>query len=133
MRGLPLADMARRSEADALLQGAVPDPGVRAFLLQNLGQTPDGLAWQANLDAIEAGMPAILDFPNLGKADYGGPTLFMPGGLSNYVRADHAADIERMFPKVEFLRIDGAGHWVHAEKPGEVTAGLSEFLGKAAG
>ena len=128
MQSLPVADIERRSDADRYLAESIAEPGIRAFLLQNLAQTADGLVWQVNLDAIAAAMPAILSFPDFPDARYDGPTLFMRGEKSDYIRADHAATIERLFPDTTHTSIAGAGHWVHADKPGEVTAGLSEFM-----
>ena len=57
MRGLDLAALATRAEADAALAEAVPDPVVRGFLLQNLRRHHDaarrpGWDWQPNLEVI---------------------------------------------------------------------------------
>lgn len=35
-----------------------------------------------------------------------------------------------MFPNAEFKVIDGAGHWVHSEKPNEFLQICTEFLNK---
>ena len=41
-----------RSDADAALAEAVPNPTVRSFLLQNLRRDGDGWRWQPNLDVL---------------------------------------------------------------------------------
>ena len=65
MRGVDLASVSRRSDADAALADAVPEPPLRAFLLQSLSIDPSGAAWKLNLDALADQMPAIMDFPDL--------------------------------------------------------------------
>ena len=65
MRGLDLAVLATRADADAALADAVPNPVVRGFLLQNLRRSPDGQgwAWQPNLEVIEDDLDVITGWP----------------------------------------------------------------------
>ncbi len=127
MRRVPLRDLERRAQAEQYLAEAIADPGVRAFLLQNLGQDDDGLKWQVNLDAIERGLPVILDFPADSGDPYEGPALFLRGGNSDFVEDAHVPLIENLFPMAEHADIPGAGHWVHAEKPEEVIRAIRGF------
>ena len=61
-----LARVARRSEADAALAAAVPEPGLRAFLLQSLAVGADGARLEAEprrprtRDAADHGLPGDL-------------------------------------------------------------------------
>ena len=128
MRHVPLAKLERRSQAEGYLADAIDDRAVRAFLLQNLGQNDDGLYWQVNLDAIESGMPDILDFPMTAGNPYDGPTTFIAGGNSDYIEDAHYPIIESLFPSATFASIEGAGHWVHAEKPTEMIAAMKTFI-----
>lgn len=128
MRNVPLNALARRSEAESHLEHAITDPGIRAFLLQNLGQDDDGLKWQVNLDAIEHGMTDILDFPGLTGAPYEGPAVFLSGGNSDFVQDAYRPAIESLFPMAAYQVIDDAGHWVHAEKPAQVIAAITAFI-----
>jgi esterase len=41
---------------------------------------------------------------------------------------DDFAAIESVFTDVAFVAIEGAGHWVHAEKPTEFYNALRDFL-----
>jgi esterase len=132
VRALCAADLAgvtRRSEADTKLAAAVPNAAERAFLLQNL-VVGDGTAhWRLNLEAIEREFPDIVGFPELpANTAYGGPTLFVAGARSNYIRQDHEPIIRRLFPRARITRIDGAGHWVHAEQPKSFIETVSPFL-----
>ena len=129
MAALDPAGLERRAEADAQLQAHVPEPGIRAFLLQNLVQRQGGFAWQLNLAALGAGMAAIGGFPNaLAERAYEGRTLFLGGAESDYIRPEHHAAIYRLFPNAEFEDIPGAGHWVHAEAPESFLAHVGDFL-----
>lgn len=130
MQAIDPARLARRAEADAALAPAVPDPGIRAFLLQNL-ETRDGrLAWRPNLAALATAMPIIRGFPAppSDTAPYAGPTLVVRGERSDYVLPEHEPAIRRLFPKAELRTVQGAGHWVHAERPQDFLATLRPWL-----
>jgi pimeloyl-ACP methyl ester carboxylesterase len=125
MRGLDLSVLTRRSEADLALQGAIPDAGVRAFLLQSLDMA--GRRWRLNLDVLAAEMPRIIGWPGIaGRFD--GPVLVLAGARSEYVRPEHHAHFAAQFPAHRIVSVDGAGHWLHADRPAEVAALVREFL-----
>ncbi|MGH6916790.1 MAG: alpha/beta fold hydrolase [Geminicoccaceae bacterium] len=130
MRALDLSQIRRRSEADALLAEEIADTGVRGFLLQNLISSEDGLAWRVPLRALADNMPELTGFPETPDRErYEGPTLFVTGGRSDYVRPEHHAKILRLFPNARFSTIPDAGHWVHAEAPQQVLGVVGAFLG----
>jgi pimeloyl-ACP methyl ester carboxylesterase len=130
MRGLDLAGISRRSEADVLLAEQIADARVRGFLLQNLVSSEDGLAWRVPLQALAVNMPELVGFPESAEAEqYEGPTLFVAGGLSDYVRPEHHAAIMRLFPNAQLAAIPDAGHWVHAEAPEQFLEVVGAFLG----
>lgn len=127
MRGLDLSGVSLRSEADRRLAATVADAGTRAFLLQSLDLKSEPPRWRLNLDVLEAGMAGIIGWPG-SDGQYAGPALFLSGGTSSYVRPEHHAPIARMFPDARFQQIEGAGHWLHAERPREFEAALLDFL-----
>jgi pimeloyl-ACP methyl ester carboxylesterase len=128
MQAVPLRPGLTRREADAMLAAAVPEPGIRAFLLQNLllAETPP--RWRLGLAELAAGMPEIEGFPPI-AARYAGPTLVLTGGRSAYVRPEHQEGFLSLFPAAQFATIPGAGHWLHAEKPAEFLGAVERFLG----
>ncbi|MFC5263315.1 alpha/beta fold hydrolase [Kribbella qitaiheensis] len=128
MRNADLSSVQRRADVDAQLVDAVPTPGTRAFLLQNLILDDQGARWRPNLPVIEAALPAISAWPEDESGRYDGPTLFIYGGKSDYVQHNHRATIERYFPQVQFAEIPEAGHWVHAERLDDFLATLTPFL-----
>jgi len=129
MKNVPLATCTRRAEAETALAESIPDPAVRAFLVQNVTTGPQGLAWAVNLEALERNFPAIVGFPDVAAGrTFTGPTLFVVGERSDYVRPEHHAVIRRLFPAATIEVVAGAGHWVHAEAPDAFLAVLSGFL-----
>lgn len=129
MAGIDLTAISRRAEVGEMLQSAVPDRSVRAFLLQNLVAENGRLRWRINLAAIDRQMETIGGFPEaLLERQYMGPTHFITGALSAYVKPEHRDLVLRLFPNTTMSVIAGAGHWVHAEKPDSFLRAASRFL-----
>ncbi|EEW26090.1 alpha/beta fold hydrolase [Rhodobacter ferrooxidans] len=127
MLALPLDGLTTRGEADRRLAASIPDPALRAFFLQSLDLKAHPVRWRLNLPVLAAEMGKIVGWPNP-QGRFDGPTLFVTGGLSDYVRAEHRPAILALFPKARFARITGAGHWLHADKPREFEETLRAFL-----
>lgn len=131
MRAVPPHPGLSRREADAALAAAVPEAGIRAFLLQNLRFEGGGPpAWRLGLEEIAAGMPVIEGFPDLAGASYPGPTLVLGGERSTYIRPEHHDRFRALFPAARFATVPGAGHWVHAENPEGFLALVEPFLAR---
>jgi pimeloyl-ACP methyl ester carboxylesterase len=129
MRALDLEVIARRADADRLLSARIPDGALRAFLLQNLVFEAGKAHWRLNLPAIERAMPRLGGFPaRAAAAPFAGPALFIAGDRSDYVRAAHETAILSYFPSATISRIEGAGHWVHAEQPEAFVRAVERFL-----
>jgi pimeloyl-ACP methyl ester carboxylesterase len=128
LRALPVERFQRRGDADTALAASVPDAGLRAFLLQSLAAGETGLRWRLNLEAIERCMPDLLAFDVDDHERFEGETLFLRGGASDYVREVHRERIRRHFPNAVLRSLEGAGHWLHAERPDEFLALAREFL-----
>ena len=127
MRSIDAAQLRRRGEADELLRPHVPDAAIRGFLLQNV--VPDeggGFRWRLNLAAIERTMPDIGTWSAVGS--YRGPTLFIAGERSDYIRSEHWPGIVALFPTARLVSIPEAGHWLHAERPQQFLDVLGPFL-----
>jgi len=125
MRALDLKGIASRSEADDRLAPLVPDATTRAFLLQSLDIK--GRCWRLNLDLLDREMDIVTGWPGH-DGRFEGPTLFLTGAESDYVKPEHREHIRELFPKARFARIPGAGHWLHAQKPREFEASVRVFL-----
>lgn len=129
LQSIDLSKVSKRSDVDPLISDVVESPAVRAFLLGNLENTEDGLKWMVNLETLGREMDKIAGVPALRMdVKYSGQTLFVSGANSDYVQPSHHQLIKHLFPNVEFKVVEGAGHWVHAEKPHEFMAVLSDFV-----
>ncbi|RXG60213.1 Protein ABHD11 [Armadillidium vulgare] len=131
MRGVTIPNNLELHEAikmaDKLL---LPKAGIRMFLLQNLVKKEKEFTWRANLDAIAknfndniAGFPPAKD----GKP-FHGETYFIGGALSKYLKPSDHDEIKLLFPSAKFSYIEGAGHWLHAEKPKEFLQEITTLL-----
>jgi len=129
LSAVDLASVERRADADAALAGAVTDPVLRAFLLQNLIARDGTYVWRINLSAIGAGLAGLSEFSLASPAAaFTGPTLFVAGGRSGYVTPKHHGPIQDLFTRAEISVLDGAGHWPHAEQPDKFLALVEPFL-----
>ena len=126
-RSVDLENLKSRKDADVMLSEEITDFGVRQFMLKNLSRNGDKFEWKINLDAIEANAIEI------GKAltqdsTFKGPTLFIGGAKSDYIKPEDQPLISHHFPDNTVEMIEGAGHWVHAEKPKDLLNSLIKFL-----
>ncbi len=126
LRAIALTPGLTRREADAGLESAIPEAGIRAFLLQSLDFGGDAPVWKLGLAEIAAAMPAIEDFPVTGR--YEGPTLVLAGERSDYIRPEHLTLFRTLFPAARFAMVERAGHWVHADNPNAFLALTEPFL-----
>lgn len=112
-----------RTEADDTLAKHIDSEGVRQFLMKNLYWVEKGkLGWRMNLEVLERNMSEILKA--MPEEEVMLPTLFMRGALSNYILDEDIPSLEQAFPDAEFITIDKAGHWLHAEAPEEFLEAL---------
>ena len=127
MRALPLTPELTRAGAEAALAEAVPSAPLRQFLLHSLrfGAAP---SWRLGLAEIAAAMPEIESWDAPPGVSYAGPTLFLTGGRSDYVRPEYRPAIRALFPHARFATLKQAGHWLHADDPEGFLAAIAAFL-----
>ncbi len=117
MNDLDLAQLPSRATAEKHFESRVPDWGMRKFLTTNLERAPEGgWRWQINLPAITAALPVLEQNPLTAEDRYDGPTLFITGGKSRYVKPEDAVVIVRHFPAARIETIAESGHNPHMEK-----------------
>lgn len=115
----------RRSAAEDLAP-FINSEGIKQFLLKNLYWKEKGqLAWKMNVEVLEKEMKQILAPVPVHESWV--LTLFIRGAMSNYILDEDIPQIEQMFPDVEIVTIENAGHWVHAEAPDEFLESLLGF------
>ena len=124
---VPIESLSSRKDADNVLRKLIADFGIRQFLLKNLTREGDGFKWKMNLDAIASQIEEVGKGLNQ-NASFNKDTLFIRGGNSDYVLDDDFYSIKSFFPKSKIETVDGAGHWLHAEKPAEFYEKVTQFL-----
>lgn len=117
-----------RTEADNVLASFIGEAAVRQFLIKNLikGDTAV-LQWRFNLDALHENYDAICAAPVL-ALPFDGPVLVLKGEQSHYMLPEHDAAFAQYVPHARFETIEGAGHWLHAEKPVTFATLVADFL-----
>lgn len=128
LNSIPIGKIKSRQEADEILGKYISSKRIRQFLLKNIYRKNDNTyAWRVNLQAIYDHASDIgrgISTDNL----YEKPTLFIRGEKSEYILPEDKNRILKLFPKVKFIEISDASHWVHAEKPDQVIEALQSFL-----
>jgi esterase len=125
---LALEGLTSRADADRQLAESVPQKMVRDFLLTNLLRGEDGnWKWRINVPVLAASFREVTGWPeSLGV--YDGPALFIKGERSSYILPEYEAATLRQFPQAQLKVVQGAGHWVHSEKPEAVLRLVRNFL-----
>ena len=118
LKSVDPGEMGKRKEADEALKPYIADFGIRQFLLKNLERRPGGgYQWKMNLPVLEADYAEILKGVDKDNRSYEGPTLFIKGSRSDYLKADELPAYRQVFPSADLKTVENAGHWVHAEAP----------------
>lgn len=117
-----------RSEAEQQMSAFIDEPDVRQFLLKNLYRTDTGsYDWRINLPILRK---AVME---IGQSLPDGPpihipALFLKGGNSRYISPQDEIEIQQRFTNSSIRTIEGAGHWLQAEKPAEFLDTVMPFL-----
>ena len=128
LKSVDLTAIQSRREADQAMAEHITELGIRQFALKNLYKNEAGeFAWRLNIPVLESCYSQFRAAPEAGQP-YQGPTLFIKGDQSNYITAKHRSEIERRFSNVQLRIVQGAGHWLHAEKPAMFNKLARDFL-----
>jgi esterase len=130
---IDLSVLRSREEAESILSEMISSERVISFILKNLRRdSKDKFTWKLNpssllknLDRIMAGIDLQEGFV---QPYTGFPVIFLKGSDSDYLSSYDMREIQRAFPSAEFIEIEKAGHWIHADQPGEVASNLRRLL-----
>ena len=117
-----------RKEADDALSEKIPNWAFRQFLLTNLREDSGSWKWRANLAVLRSSISELSINPLSQNDSYDGPTLFIRGGKSGYLRSEHFPLVKAAFPSAEIFTLMNAGHDVHVEDKDGFLIHLKEFL-----
>ena len=132
LRGIDLAAHDSRNDIDGALSESIQARPVRQFLLKNLDYDAEAgrYRWQMNLDAIHAAYDEISAglSEELDGKTYDGPALFVRGARSDYVAEQDLGAVRERFPQARLETVEGAGHWLHADRPDAFAEVVTTFL-----
>jgi len=130
LSSLDLTKLENRKSADLALSAYVKESSTRQFLLRNLTMKAGRLTFKCNLGNIAQCYSQIMQGSPLDK-QYSKATLFIKGGNSDYITAEHHDIIKQLFPNSSAKIIQNAGHWLHAEKTIAFNKIVRDFLIKS--
>ena len=127
LNAVPIIDIKSRAEALEIMREHLQIEGVLQFLAKNLYWIKKGqLAWRMNLAAIVDNMDSIL--ANVGTESCDKETLFIRGGVSDYIPDGDLMAIHMQFTESRIETIEGVGHWLHAEAPDSFYTIVTDFI-----
>jgi esterase len=126
-------DISSRDDAEKLLSMKIPSEKTRGFILKNLERVSGNkFKWKINALSLRNNLNRIMEGINRNSAINnqvtGFPVTFLRGAESDYITDNDYPDILKVFPAAEIIKIQGAGHWIHADKPDEVVNFLKKLL-----
>lgn len=129
-----LPNLQTRKDADDALASAFPDPFFRQFQLTNLTEEKSGegnentFRWKPNLSSLRSHLSKLSANPLAPTETHHGPTLFLTGGKSNFVRPQDHATIRKHFPQAQITALPDAGHFIQAEDKAGFLQAFTDFL-----
>jgi esterase len=126
MQGLNLNKAKKRHDFDSIFSAEVENEKVRRFLLKNVTKDKASrkFKWRLNIDVLINDLEEIVGGVNeewfedrIPITIY--PVIFIRGLKSVYILPEDEAIIKKIYPESTIVDIEGAGHWLHAEKPNE--------------
>jgi len=95
--------------------------------MKNLQRKKEGgYRWKMNLQLLTDRYEHII--ANVTQAEVDVETLFVRGSNSKYIEEPGQTAIAKYFPNGSLKTVDGAGHWIHAEKPKELLEMVKNFF-----
>jgi pimeloyl-ACP methyl ester carboxylesterase len=127
IKNVDLSKIKTRKDAELLISKYISETKIKLFILKNLHRNKEGkFEWLINIDAIKDNIDQLFDSIDI-LTKFKKPTLFIKGGVSDYILYEDYAQIRENFPNAEIITVAGASHWVHAEAPElfyQVTSGF---------
>ena len=107
----------------------VREKNILSFLMTNLICKERQSQWQIGLEQIASDLPELLNYLNP-KNTFSGPTLFLGGANSDYIKTEYHKQIRILFPESSVKMLNNCGNWLHFEQPESFQKTVSAFLQK---
>jgi len=117
-----------RNEIENLLLDKIKSIRVSQLMMKNVKRISEGhFEWKLYVKAIKENFSLLFAGIESGM-QYDGDVLFIRGELSDYIKDEDVPGIRKLFTNVKIRTIEGASHWVHADKPEEFLKLVLEFI-----
>jgi pimeloyl-ACP methyl ester carboxylesterase len=116
----PANDVIAQRAARSLLSPGLDEDDLDRLVSAGAPAMPDVVARYVDVwnDGVDDAPPV---------SEYMGPVLVIRGGADAFVTQQLVDTIVPRFPQARVDVIDGGGHWLHVEYPGEVASAIMEF------
>ena len=124
-----LRTLQSRQQAEGTLRSILGnDESTVQFLMKGLYRDDDNkFQWRFNVQALYDAYDEISSGITSDKP-FEGDTLFVKGEKSEYINASNFSEIIDLFPNNQLTEIQGAGHWVNADRPVQFIEAVLKFL-----
>jgi len=91
--------------------------GLAPFLMKGLyTDVTRHFHWRFNIPALQANIDEILS-PIVFERAIHHPAMLLKGQNSDYVSAEDEMDMSKIFPLLEVITLENAGHWLQGDQP----------------
>ena len=118
-----------RAEIKKKLAEKIPEKRLLSFLMTNLTLENGRFRWRIGLGQISAGMQNLLKFTEI-KSVFSGPTQFIGGENSDYIKTEYHSLIRKSFPLSRITMLKNCGHWLHVDSREHSKKMLTNFCSK---
>ena len=105
----------------------VREKNILSFLMTNLICKERQSQWRIGLEQIASDLPELLNYLNP-ENTFSGPTLFLGGANSDYIKTEYHKQIRILFPESSIKMLNNCGHWLYVEQPESFQKTVPAFL-----
>jgi len=105
----------------------VREKNILSFLMTNLICKERQSQWRIGLEQIASDLPELLNYLNP-ENTFSGPTLFLGGANSEYIKTEYHKQIRILFPESSVKMLNNCEHWLYVEQPESFQKTVSAFL-----
>jgi len=105
----------------------VREKNILSFLMTNLICKERQSRWRIGLEQIASDLPELLNYLNP-ENTFSGPTLFLGGANSEYIKTEYHKQIRILFPESSVKMLNNCEHWLHVEQPESFQKTVPAFL-----
>lgn len=123
-----------KDDIDYNLHKCIKNDSLRKIILSNLVKNCQGYTLKVNLDSIEVDLCQKKKMKEVYplRGCYRGQTLLVHGNSSDYILPSDYEKLKISFPNSSVSCINNCGHWIHIEKPDDLTEDILHFMSKCA-